>query len=308
MTQPRRPVTQQYLPPGTPVAPATAAGIFRGRQVIIFGTGPGTGLFIYDPAPGAGTLVGSATSAADSDQYGNPYAGPGFAVYSLTGGSGIGMILNGNIAELRFPSGYSGEDQVSRIVTSVLNSGGDFIQQLLAGPSISTAGHTDQAYLELDSSNGTDSAAGQLAYSDAAGNPHLYAFWSAEGVIIERMGQSQRPTRAPAQLPRQPFPRHSTRSLRCKNSWTQRNAVQSTYPLIQLLARRNRDAAHVAVSGRPEPSLTTRCYSPSAATTFHRIRTSCRWRPTSPAPEPIRPAARRASSSEARWKAPDRSP
>lgn len=229
MTQPRRP-DQQYLPPGTPVAPATAAGIFRGRQVIIFGTGPGTGLFIYDPAPGAGTLVGSATSAADSDQYGNPYAGPGFAVYSLTGGSGIEMILNGNIAELRFPSGYSGEDQVSRIVTSVLNSGGDFIQQLLAGPSISTAGHTDQAYLELDSSNGTDSAAGQLAYSDAAGNPHLYAFWSAEGVIIENGSiTATDPSTGTVATPAIPETFHTVPAL--QNSWTQRNAVQSTYPL-----------------------------------------------------------------------------
>ena len=51
------PAPAGYVPPTLPgLAAGAFAGIFRGRQVVISGTGPGAGLFVYNGTPAAGNL------------------------------------------------------------------------------------------------------------------------------------------------------------------------------------------------------------------------------------------------------------
>lgn len=67
--------------------------------IIIEGTSPQTGIFLYNGAPGLGTLVGSWTVAAGVDQYGNAYA-QGFQLQAVAANAtNIFSILdtNGNI-------------------------------------------------------------------------------------------------------------------------------------------------------------------------------------------------------------------
>ena len=82
MTNPRRP-DQESDPPPMVVAPGGAAGTFRGRYVIIFGTGKNSGLFVYSPIPATGNLVASIAAAAGTDPYGNAYLA-GICDYSGT--------------------------------------------------------------------------------------------------------------------------------------------------------------------------------------------------------------------------------
>jgi hypothetical protein len=63
----------------------TAAGSVTTNTVIVKGTGDG--VFVYDGAPGLGTLVVAIASAAGTDAYGNTYSGPGVAVSAPGGGS-----------------------------------------------------------------------------------------------------------------------------------------------------------------------------------------------------------------------------
>lgn len=80
---PRRP-DQVSDPPPMVTAPGGAAGTFRGRLVVIFGTGKNMGLFVYSPTPGAGNLVASIAAAAGTDLYTNAYL-PGVVSYSKFG-------------------------------------------------------------------------------------------------------------------------------------------------------------------------------------------------------------------------------
>lgn len=56
----------------------TASGAVTANTVVVAGSGDG--VFIYAGAPGPGTLVVAAISASGTDQYGNPYHGPGIDV------------------------------------------------------------------------------------------------------------------------------------------------------------------------------------------------------------------------------------
>lgn len=60
-----------------------AEGSVTANTVVIAGSGDG--VFIYAGTPGPGTLVLALASQAGTDQYGNPYSGPGIAL-SLPGG------------------------------------------------------------------------------------------------------------------------------------------------------------------------------------------------------------------------------
>lgn len=62
---------QSYAPPPPGVAPGTQAGVFRGRLVIIYGTGANTGLFIYNGNPALGNPPILAITTASTDPYGN---------------------------------------------------------------------------------------------------------------------------------------------------------------------------------------------------------------------------------------------
>lgn len=200
----------------------TIRGTFDGTDYEINSSGE----FFYSGTPAFGNLVMSIANAAGTDSHGNPYAGPGVAIYS-SGGTGVQMILSGTEAKLQFPSGYSLEAQIARLETSVP---GSFIQMFMAGPSITTAGHTDQAYWEMTSSDGTASAACQFSYSDIAGNPHLFAQWNAAGFTIESGSiTAVDPATGTLAAPAVPETWHALPAL--QNGWTDRHGVQATYPV-----------------------------------------------------------------------------
>lgn len=94
----RRP-DQVVSPPPAVLAPGGAAGVFRGRLVIVYGTGPGSGVFVYDPSPGAGNLVASITEAS-TDQYGNGTI-PG-AIASYGGTVGYAALGSGAVIIRRY--------------------------------------------------------------------------------------------------------------------------------------------------------------------------------------------------------------
>lgn len=52
--------------------PAPQTGVFIGRVVVIFGTGPNTGLFVYNGQPKLGNPPVLAVTTASADPYGNP--------------------------------------------------------------------------------------------------------------------------------------------------------------------------------------------------------------------------------------------
>jgi len=56
----------------------TATGAVSANSVIV--SGAGDGVFVYDGLPGLDTLVVSIASMAGTDQYDNPYSGPGISV------------------------------------------------------------------------------------------------------------------------------------------------------------------------------------------------------------------------------------
>jgi hypothetical protein len=75
--------------------PAPQNTVFIGRLVIIFGTGPNTGLFIYNGTPAIGNPPILSITTASSDPYGNPVtassisdSGMPFLVYSGTPAAG----------------------------------------------------------------------------------------------------------------------------------------------------------------------------------------------------------------------------
>jgi hypothetical protein len=71
VTTPPRP-DQETDPPAMVVSPGGAAGIFKGRLVVVFGPGF-SGVFVYSPSPGPGKLVASIAAAGGTDPYGNTY-------------------------------------------------------------------------------------------------------------------------------------------------------------------------------------------------------------------------------------------
>lgn len=82
MTTPPRP-DQEIDPPAQSIAPGGAAGVFRGRLVVVFGSS-GSGVFVYNPVPGPGTLIASVAGDSGTDPYGNAFT-QGFLSTSATG-------------------------------------------------------------------------------------------------------------------------------------------------------------------------------------------------------------------------------
>jgi hypothetical protein len=123
----RRP-DQHFGPPPTPVAPGAAAGIVRARTVIIFGGGTGSGIFVYDGTPALGTLIGSWTGQAGTDQYGNSYPqGLSVSVGEITGAlidspqvtvTQGPLLLYGNTTQVIVPFTASGNFTAPSGVTS----------------------------------------------------------------------------------------------------------------------------------------------------------------------------------------------
>lgn len=67
---------------------------FITQRVVVFGTGPGRGVFVYSPTPGAGSLVDSIASAAGTDPFGNAYLA-GMTNYTLIGATHVAVETSG---------------------------------------------------------------------------------------------------------------------------------------------------------------------------------------------------------------------
>jgi hypothetical protein len=90
---------QDIDPPAIVLAAGGAAGVFRGRLVIVFGTGF-SGVFVYDPSPAAGDLIASMAAAQATDPYSNVYL-PGVVGYFDTG-SGLQAVQLGTSQGIGF--------------------------------------------------------------------------------------------------------------------------------------------------------------------------------------------------------------
>lgn len=79
-----------YLPPSLPgIAPGPSSGIFRGRLVIVSGTGSNSGLFVYSGSPANGNPPIFWATSASSDPFGN-------ALSSTAGVAGSGTFTAGS--------------------------------------------------------------------------------------------------------------------------------------------------------------------------------------------------------------------
>jgi hypothetical protein len=92
-------IDQVLTPSGAGVAPGTASGIFRGREVVVYGTAPGSGIFVYSaqPVPGNAPLIESITQAT-TDPYGNKTITGGYAAYNNAAGTAILLSPAGLVA------------------------------------------------------------------------------------------------------------------------------------------------------------------------------------------------------------------
>lgn len=63
---------------------------------VVIGGGPGSGLFVYSPAPGTGTLVASIAGQAGTDQYGNTY--PAGITSELPATGVLAQLFNGTLS------------------------------------------------------------------------------------------------------------------------------------------------------------------------------------------------------------------
>lgn len=98
---------------------------FRGRLVVVSGTGANTGVFVYSPTPAAGNLIASIKSANGTDPYGNfVFAGITEYNFNATLGKYIAInIFNNAIAwwEAASQAGpYSSNDANSNRLPGVL--------------------------------------------------------------------------------------------------------------------------------------------------------------------------------------------
>jgi hypothetical protein len=162
-------------------------------RVIVVAAGQGTGLFVYDPAPGLDNLIVSIVGPTTSDPYGNAVISNGIEIQGAGDtGQKVFLGLKGTAAVIRFPSGSAYEGTAAELVTGVMGTGAaQFIQMFLQGPAINVAGHLDSVQVVLNSPNegGTSSANGDLGWTDNAGSFHDWAYWDSSGFHIVQLGQ-----------------------------------------------------------------------------------------------------------------------
>lgn len=146
-----RPDQSYRTPPPTWVAPGGAAGTFRGRLVIVYGTGAGQGVFVYSGTPALGNPPIFWASAVLTDPYGNTLKG-------YAGAASQGFYVVGNAGQADTTIGGGSVQWRSGSITQngfiqVPAAGADYLQ--IQAPLI--AGDTDAANLQLTS--GTAGAA-----------------------------------------------------------------------------------------------------------------------------------------------------
>jgi hypothetical protein len=187
---PGRRLDQIYSPPASASQAGSSAGIFRGRLVVISGSGANgsTGLFVYTGAPAAGNLLLSVAAVAGTDPYGNAYE-PGLQIFG-TGDVGqsiqMGVGASGT-AELSMPTGSGFELVPANLFTGVSGTGlTKDMQSGLSGPQANVAGAEDWVQIIMGSNNagGTGPAVGELVYVNNAQVGSLRLSWGSQGVSI----------------------------------------------------------------------------------------------------------------------------
>jgi hypothetical protein len=143
------------------------------NQIIVQGNN--AGVFIYNGAPGPGTLIGSIAAQPGTDVFGNAYsAGISFGE-SSTPQVMIGPIPSGSGSEISFPTNTADQGIVGAVLSQVINSGlaNQYLQMLIQGPSNSadTIPQDFQIILNSDSDDFTVNASMQIV--DSNGNPYL---------------------------------------------------------------------------------------------------------------------------------------
>ena len=170
--------------------PAPQSAFITAQRVVVFGTGPNRGIFVYSPVPANGTLIASITASAGTDPYGNAYQA-GITVYDDTspflsafaelisrglffqtvGGGKIGQVAAGLGDLLILSPGGVGDTQalIDMLPASVSSSGKAAILMASGTP----AAQFGNALLELHGSLGFGQSTGLLAKlsTDAGGYP-----------------------------------------------------------------------------------------------------------------------------------------
>ena len=183
---------QEYRGGGGVVIAPGSTNIVRALQVVIFGTGAGTGLFVYSGTPALGNPPIFWATSASADPFGNPIsstagvAGAGQFTVGSAPSTQIQLVSVGGVGVLRFLLNDA------RFGNGILDSGivGSAATVVLNGPANVAAGHTDFVGAEWNSSDGISSSANwELIYNDANGVAHTTAFgdFTGFGVAAGRM-------------------------------------------------------------------------------------------------------------------------
>lgn len=167
-------------PLGYGVQPGTTLGVIIARLVEIFGAM--SGLFVYNPIPGAGNLTESIAAVGGTDIYHNTYFS-GFNVYG-SNGQRVGLQIAGFGPQVGFFSGATSEQQAAALYQFTFNRGlaNEQLDLVFSGPE-STASPIDYVSMSALSSaaNSAGGAFGQFAYGQNAGTPAALVQTSPSG-------------------------------------------------------------------------------------------------------------------------------
>lgn len=176
---------QLYPPLNAPPGMQTPVGVQPGVQsvefarfLLVFGpSGAVSGVFVYQPGttPGPGNPPVISITESATDPFGNTVDG-GVTV-GLPTSTQIRMqsVSGAGVLDFITNNASFNDAQISSFVAGL------FVQTLFFGPS--KVGHVDLAGFELNSSDGTGSANGQLVYKDLATNLHFPMTWDSRGLV-----------------------------------------------------------------------------------------------------------------------------
>jgi hypothetical protein len=152
-------------------------GFVIANQVIVVGNNPQSGIFVYSPTLGAGNLVGALTAQAGTDPYGNTYS----AGLTIGNRSAVQVVLGLFAMQgiVDFPLNNASYSLDPQIIGAVA---GAFANMNIRAPTKSS--HPDTVLIELNSSDGSSSANGEIIYSDTSNTSHLIATWDTNGWTV----------------------------------------------------------------------------------------------------------------------------
>lgn len=179
-----------YVPPSLPgQAPGSTSGIFRGRQVVVSGSGAGVGVFVYNGQPGLGNPPIFWATSAGADPFGNPIsstsglAGGGtFVVGKATDAAQVELLPSGsgNAAEVAFPIPSLSLSNIANLAGGVIS--GTYADMVVSGPALAAVGQKDWTQIVLFSNDTAGNAARQeFRYIDTNGVVTVLASYNNTG-------------------------------------------------------------------------------------------------------------------------------